>query len=178
MLLRLILDYRMIALKLTNTKNFMNTLLRTECFDHFLLQEATISSGATFVIDGHVPKGYYTDEEIEEFGIAGCSCLPFRMLRGSCFDIIKGKKTPSSFSFVFLLSPDNLEKTLKSLQSSFTANDITALFINVRFQNGELMLTTGISYRTFQLDKSLDKEWDQLVQKFLTQHEVEYDLVS
>ena len=30
----------MIALELTDIKNFMNKLLRSEVFDHFLLQEA------------------------------------------------------------------------------------------------------------------------------------------
>lgn len=165
----------MIALKLTNTKNFMTTLLKTDCFDNFLLQEATINAGATYQIDGRMPKDYYTSEEVEEYGIAGCEFLPFSMLRGNCFDLIKGKKTPSAFSFVFLLSPENLEKTLTALKSNFTTNDVTALFINIRFQGGALTLTTGISYRTFQMDKSLDQDWDQMVRKFLFQHEVEFE---
>lgn len=165
----------MIALKLTNIKNFMNTFLRTDCFDHFLLQEATIASGATYVIDGRMPKDFYTKEETEELGIAGFSCLPYGMLRGNCFDLVKGKKTPSSFSFVLLLSPDNLEKTLAALKSDFTINDVTALFINIRFQNGLLTLTTGVSYRTFRLDKSLDQDWDRMIEKFLTKQNIEFD---
>ncbi len=168
----------MIALKLTNTKNFMNTLLRGECFDHFLLKEATISSGASFVIDGTIPADFYTEEEKEEMGICGYGFLPFSELRGNCFDLMKGKKTPSSFSFVFLLSPDNMKKTLVAMQSSFTENDIAALFMNIRYTAGELMLTTGISYKTFSMDKSLDKEWDAMVCKFLTKNEIEFEEIS
>ncbi|MBQ1682571.1 MAG: hypothetical protein II067_10230 [Agathobacter sp.] len=167
----------MIAIKLTNHKNFMNALLRTDVFDHFLLQEATIAAAATYHIDGRMSREYYTQEEIDELGIAGYPCLPYGMLRNTCFDLIKGKKTPSAFNFVLMLSPDNLAKTLASLGSTFTIHDIGALFINLRFADGIMMLTTGVSYRTFQLDKSLDGQWDHLIQKFLDKHEIAFEIL-
>ena len=79
----------------------MNKLLRMEIFDNFLLQEAVITKAASYVIDGHLQKGFYSSTELEENGIAGYSILPFRMLRTNCFDLIKGRQTPSSFKFVF-----------------------------------------------------------------------------
>ena len=94
----------MISIELTDTKDFMNKLLRTEIFDNFLLQEAVITKAASYVIDGHLQKGFYSSTELEENGIVGYSILPFRMLRTNCFDLIKGRQTPSSFKFVFLLS--------------------------------------------------------------------------
>ena len=95
----------MIALELTDIKTFMNKLLRSEVFDHFLLQEAVITNSATYTINGQITKGFYTEEELDELQLNGCRFLPFSMLKGNCFDLIKGKKTPSSFRFVFLLSP-------------------------------------------------------------------------
>ena len=71
----------MISIELTDTKDFMNKLLRTEIFDNFLLQEAVITKAASYVIDGHLQKGFYSSTELEENGIAGYSILPFRMLR-------------------------------------------------------------------------------------------------
>jgi hypothetical protein len=165
----------MIALRLTDLKSFMNELLRTETFDHFLLQEAVIVSAATYVIDGHITKDFYSAQELEELGLAGCSVLPFSFLRGSCFDLIKGKKTPASFRFVFELSPENLRRTLESVHSSYTASDLSGVFINLKFQNQMLTLTTGISYRIFSTDKSLDVEWDTLVKKFLTMHQIAFE---
>ena len=81
----------MISIELTDTKGFMNKLLRTEIFDNFLLQEAVITKAASYVIDGHLQKGFYSSTELEENGIAGYSILPFRMLRTNCFDLIKGQ---------------------------------------------------------------------------------------
>lgn len=165
----------MLALQLTDIKNFMNQLLRSETFDHFLLQEAVIHSGASYVIDGHINKGFYTEEEIETLRLTGCKALPFSMLRGNCFDLIKGKKTPSSFKFVFLLSPSNLEKTLASLHSSYTSQDISGIFLNLKYHNQVLTLTTGISYTIFSPDKSLEQEWDKLILRFLKQHDISFE---
>ena len=39
----------MISIELTDTKDFMNKLLRTEIFDNFLLQEAVITKAASYI---------------------------------------------------------------------------------------------------------------------------------
>lgn len=165
----------MIALSLTDLKGFMNTLLKTDTFDHFLLQEAVITGAVTYVIDGHITKDFYTSAELEELQIANYPALPFSMLRGNCFDLIKGKKAPVSFRFVFELSPENLRRTLESVHSSYTASDLAGFFLNLKFQNQLLTLTTGISYRIFSADRSLDAEWDKLVKRFLAQHQISFE---
>ena len=85
------------------------------------------------------------------------------------------KKTPSYFKFSLLLSPENLKRTLSQTGSSFTENDISAVFLNIRFQNGELTVTTGISYRIFSTDKTLEHEWDTLLKRFLTKNQISFD---
>lgn len=165
----------MIALQLTDIKNFMNKLLRSETFDHFLLQEAVIHSGASYIIDGKLNKEFYDQSELEELGIEHFHFLPFSMLRGNCFDLIKGKKTPTSFKFVFLLSPENLSRTLASTGTVFTENDITGIYLNLKYQNQLLTLTTGISYTIFSTDKTLELQWDHLVRKFLKQNDISFE---
>ncbi len=167
----------MTALELTNIGDFMNKLLRTDTFDHFLLQEASICAGATYIIDGRIVEGYYTAEEIEEQHLQGLQLLPFSHLRSKCFDLIKGKKTPTSFKFIFLLSPENLANTLRSLDSSFTPEDISGIYINIRYQNQLLTLTSGVSYATFSMDHSLEGEWDHLVTRFLSQKNIAWEKI-
>lgn len=165
----------MIALELTDVKDFMNKLLRSETFDHFLLQEAVITSGATYTINGQITKGFYSEEELAELHLEGCRFLPFSMLKTNCFDLIKGKKTPSAFRFVFLLSPENMQKTLNAVGSSYKTSDVTGMYINLKYQNQLLSLTTGIAYNIFSTDKTLENEWDKMVVKFLKQHEIAYE---
>ena len=52
----------MIALKITNVKQFMAKLLGSEDFDSFLLEEAAISTYNTFMIDGHQNRDFYSTE--------------------------------------------------------------------------------------------------------------------
>jgi len=165
----------MIALELTDVKDFMNKLLRSATFDHFLLQEAVITSGATYTINGQITKGFYSEEELKELQLEGCRFLPFSMLKTNCFDLIKGKKTPSAFRFVFLLSPENMQKTLNAVGSSYKPSDVTGMYINLKYQNQLLSLPTGIAYNIFSTDKSLENEWDKMVVKFLKQHEIAYE---
>ena len=163
----------MISIELTDTKDFMNKLLRTEIFDNFLLR-GRHHKGSLIRHRRSPAKGFYSSTELEENGIAGYSILPFRMLRTNCFDLIKGRQTPSSFKFVFLLSPENMEHTLSSLHSAFTVSDISGFFINIRYQSQLLTLTTGISYNIFSADKTLDSEWDKLVMKFLANNDINF----
>jgi len=165
----------MIALKLPEVRVFMNKLLCTEIFDNFLLQEASIQGNISYHIEGALHTGFYSEEELEQEHLTGLSFIPYGKVRTQCFDLIKGKRTPSFFKFVLLLSPANLEKTLQQTGSSLTTRDVTAAFINLKFQNNSLLLTTGISYRTFSIDKTLDREWDVLIKKFLKNHEIIFE---
>ena len=163
------------ALKLTDIKDFMHKLLKSETFDHFLLQEAVITSAASYVIDGRINRDFYSEEELDSLGIKDFRFLPYAMLRGNCFDLIKGKRVPSSFKFVLLLSPENLKRTLQSISCPFSENDITGVFLNINFRDQVLSLTTGVSCRVFSADKTLDHEWDRLVRQFLKQHEISFE---
>ncbi len=167
----------MIALQIMEIKDFMNKLLRTAMCDHFLLQEADITQNVTYSINGSLQKSFYNADEQEELGLGGLAFAPFSLLRGNCFDLIRGKKTPIYFKFVFSLSPQNIENTLRHTASSFTAQDIFSMNMIFTFQNGKLICTTGISYRTFSMDRMLEKEWDILVQKFLSKNQITYEML-
>lgn len=165
----------MIALNISEIKDFMNKLLCTETFDNFLLKEATIQNSMTYSLDGTLNTDFFSSEELETAGLTGLAFLPYGQVRTQCFNLIKGKRTPSYFKFVLLLSPANLTRTLEQLHSSFTPEDITGMFLNLKFQNGKLLLTTGISYRIFSVDKSLEQEWDSLMKRFLKNHEIAFE---
>lgn len=165
----------MIALKLTDIKTFMNQLLCSEIFDNFLLPEATISKDATFHIDGHINASFYSAEEQEEQGLTDYQILPYSKLRPTCYQLIRGKHTPVYFKFILMLSPENTANTLARSESGFTANDVKGIFLNLTYQNGLLALTTGISYAIFSTNRTLEREWDVMLKKFLDKHGVEFE---
>ena len=148
----------MIALKLKNTKNFMTHLLLSDTFDNFLFIEGEIVTFNTFTIDGYIQKGFY-EESMDVYS-------SWKQLRELCFSIIKGKRTPLSFRFVFSLSPENIARLIEQKELDFQATDVQGLYLNIRFDGARLQCITGTSLNTFSMDKSLEREWDAMVPRF------------
>ena len=55
--------------------------------------------------------------------------------------------------------------------------DQISLGINLRFSQGEVIITTGVSYNIFTLDKSAEKAWDEYIPSFLESNGIEADLL-
>ncbi len=164
------------AFYIKDHRQFMNHLLRSELFDHFLLTEASIHGAVTYEIDGHINRDFFDSAEIEALTADGSSYLPFAKLRPVCYELIRGTHTPLYLKFVFLLSPKNAENTIAAAETTLTAQDITGIFLNLTFRDGSMVLTTGVSYRTFLPDRSFDNAWDALAARFLSAHGIDFDV--
>lgn len=164
----------MIALQFTEIKPFMNKLLASDMFHHFLLSEATIVNGVTYSIDGHISRKDET-ELCEDYPHALAS---YEKMQSHIYDMIKGTHTPSYMKFVFCLSPENVAKTLASVGSSLHPEDLSGMYINLTYQNDQILATTGVSYSIFTKDKTLEQEWDRLVRVFFTKNELNFELLS
>ena len=165
----------MIALSILNIKEFMNILLRTEAFDSFLLSEGSITTYMTFLLEGRPNTDFFSPEDEAYHQILSESYIPFFLLRPTCFDLIKGKRTPSSFKFVFQLSSENQARTISSIGGSFSSEDIQGMYLNLIYQNQQLTCTTGVSCRVFSMDKSLEHAWDEMVKRFLKNHKIPFE---
>lgn len=151
---------------------FMGLLLKGNIFDQFLLSQASIHTAVNFQVDGKFHTDFYSEEEMAEKQLEGMEYMPYRELRPIFFSLIKGRHAPSYFKFVLMLSPSNLENTIRSCGTSLSPSDVSAAFLTITYRNDQLLLTTGISYRSFTLDKSFEKEWDLYAAKFLKKHKI------
>ena len=155
------------SFELTEQKDFMNRLLCSPLFDNFLLSEASIHSAVNYEINGHLNPGFYSEEELAEQQLEGLSFLPYGRLRPVFFELIRGKHAPSFMKFVLQLSPEHQKKTVSASGTSIPYTDITAVYLNIVYQNEMLRMTTGVSYRYFVLDKSFEREWERYAENFL-----------
>ena len=165
----------MIALKITNVKQFMGKLLASEAFDAFLLEEASISTYNTFLIDGHQNRDFYSSEEWEDKEIRPFDFTTWKQIRPICYSLIKGTKTPSAFKFILHLMPDYLASILKEQDTTVTPQQIKALVLTVKYDGTTLTLITGTAFHTFIMDKSVDVLWDNAVKMFLDKREISYE---
>lgn len=154
----------MIALQTDELKEFTRQLFIGSTFDHFLVREAQIVTFNNFQIDGHIRPGYYSKDEMEMQNMETFSA--WSTLRPFCFSLIKGKRLPESFYIVMQLSGKEKEAFLDGRGIGFSANEVSGLYLNIRYEDKLITCITGTSVTRFTMDKSLEREWDQAVKEF------------
>ena len=153
----------MVGLKIEEVKEFTSKLFVKENFDSFLVKEVQIVTFSSFTIDGHIRKGYFTDEEMEEIGKEGFAS--WKMLRPVCFGLIKGRRLPESFRIVLQLPRSQVERFAAGQGAD--SEQIQGMYLNIRYEDGALYCITGLSLGFFTLDKTLEDMWDSAAQDFL-----------
>ena len=157
----------MIAIQIKNIKGFMNSLLLKDTFDHFLVSEASITTFTTFSVSGDLRKEFFDPDQADQEDLASRNQVSWKEIRSFCLSVIKGKRTPLSFKFVFQLPPKQIQKLLEEYDLPFQPEDVYGLFFNCQYHSEMLTLTTGSSLRVFTLDRSLDQAWDRMLTEFL-----------
>ena len=165
----------MIALKILKQKNFMAKLLTTELFDNFLVEEVTIDTFNTFTIDGRIHKEFYKDLD-EPGDDANSEFSSWAKIRPIALSLIKGKQTPLGFKFILHLGNDDKLSLLRDADMDISPDQLS-LGIGIKYSQGEVIITTGVSYQLFTLDKSAEKAWDEYIPSFLESNDIEADLL-
>ena len=88
--------------------------------------------------------------------------------------MIKGKRSPLRFKFVFHLMPDYVPGVLKGADSSITADQVKALVLTVRYDGSSVSLVTGTAFCSFVMDRTLDAQWDRTMRQFLSKKGIAY----
>ena len=163
----------MISLKIPGVKIFMTKLLTQNVFDAFLLKEMDLHTFTNFTINGQFNEDFFTNEELEERGDRKHTL--WNDVRPIAFSMIKGNKTPLHLKIVFQLPKEYTEQVAERLAGRIRPEEIGGLYMNVRFDKGELHIITGTAIKTFILDKTLEQEWDNEVKNFLRKQGIDFE---
>ena len=161
----------MVAFKIVDVKNFMNKLLIGEVFDNFLLVSFEISSFAKVTIDGVRNEAWYEDSE------SPGRYLSWKELRNKVSLLVKGDRIPLTMKAVFRLSETNTEKVAAKLGVNDAAEKDYGLFFNLKFENNELNIVTGVSVTDFLISKELGNLWDEDLLKFLKYYQITVEML-
>lgn len=148
----------MIALKITDTKDFMTKLLAADTFDTFLFSEGTVTTFTTFAMDGTWHPEFFGEKEHTP--------LTWKLMRPVIYSLVRGKHTPIQMRIVLKLADYNVESLLRQSGLSLASEQVDGLFLNLNYGKDEVSVTTGTSLKIFTLDRSLDRIWDDMVRKF------------
>lgn len=166
----------MVCLKIKNTKAFMQKFLMTEDFADFLLVEAQIDTFVSYMIDGRVRKEFYTREEQELQELPEFAA--WELMRPQVLQIVKGKRTPLFMKLVLVCMPRKVKACLEAVESQAGSESfVKYLLCTVKYENGVITLTGGISYQGFTMDKSPEKCWDRKLCGLLEEMGLAYEIL-
>ena len=77
---------------------------------------------------------------------------------------------------VLQLGKKQVERFLADRQLSVRAEQVGGMYLNIRYENGELYCVTGTAVNFFTLDKSLNDEWDEAVKGFFREKGIPFTI--
>jgi len=163
----------MISLNIPEVKAFMAKLLTNTTFDAFFLKEMELQTFTGFTITGQFNEAFFTKEELEER--AENKAILWSEVKQIVLSMIKGSKTPLSLKIIFQLSKEQCEILINNLGGKLRIEEVGGLYLNVRFEKGELRIITGTAIKTFTLDKTLEQEWDIKVKAMLKEQGIIFE---
>lgn len=149
----------MIVLEL-NAKTCMSHLLLKPTFHRYSFIEGEVTTFNKFHIDGRIHKDFFDETPERDYS-------SWKEVQEYFFSVIRGKRTPLNFKLTLSLAPEDFSGFLNARALSFRPDEIQGLYLNFRYADDTLRCVTGISMKTFTLDKSLEGEWDKYAEKIL-----------
>ena len=163
------------AFHITETGSFMAKLLSGSSFDAFLMEEASIHMAVLWQADGHLNRDFYTAQEWENREERPYDLAQWEEVRPDFRSIIKGTRVPASFRFVLHLKPEAAAALLKAAAPETAADNVAAMVLTIRYDEKGVILVTGLSVRSFSVDRTPEKVWDEAVQNFLASKEIAFE---
>ncbi len=144
--------------EISNKKEFMLKLLKTDLFDSFEMREVILHTAFKMIIDGKRNKDYYDTANSAEYSLY----ITWGEIRKYIYDLIQGSRSPSYMKIILAAN----DKKTASL-----SEDASAFFLNISYKDNGLICSTGVSYKSFTLDQGADKIWDKRIKDFLFQYD-------
>ncbi len=138
----------MIELVSTNNKVFMSHILKNTTFDKFLLKKAEIDIAISYRIFGELVEN-------------GDELVCWSDVKDDVYTILKNKQTPKSMKFVFGVNKEATEKL-----AGEHLEQVNGFNVTIFFDGKVIKVVTGVNYKTFVLDKTIDKKFDDMIYSY------------
>lgn len=162
----------MLSIRIPNQKDFTTRLFAQEDFDDLLLDSAVFRVYADYTIDGHINSSYFD----QDAGEPNQSFLPWAKYRPVCFQMIKGNRKPTYFKLVFRMNDAHCRQFEQHAGISLDSLSVSALFLNIRYDNNIILITTGVSLKSFSMDCIVETAFEQYILQYFRNKKLEFDI--
>jgi hypothetical protein len=138
----------------SDVRAFMDKLLRGQTFYAFEVRDIEIFALTQVTLSGKL------DNSFLEVPTESAFCT-WALLQPYVFTLIKGTRRPKSIKLTLTMPKEQME----------TLHQNAALCaLNIRFMDGEILITTATSQKTFVPDKSVEHIWDDYATHFFQEN--------
>lgn len=162
------------SFEIKDIRGFMAHLLTHDTFDEFTVSEADVTTFASFSIDGTINRDFFTKEEQESDSFPKRKYVKYASLRKYLYELIKGRRTPTSVRIIFLAPESVIDGILEQTDTTFVKNDINSLAVTVSYRNGTVSALTGTNLKVFSPDRSVENAWDDYFGHFLSENHIDF----
>lgn len=130
-------------------RDFSRLLFLEDHFDAYLLIRARFVTDFTTDFDGTLTDG------------TAAGYNPWGKIKSSAFQLIKGSVPPKSFSVMLALPVEKTRALLQEAADTGAGEESPLLLLNIRYQQEKLLITTGLSEKSFQPGSPIGPLWDR-----------------
>lgn len=160
------------GIQIEDTKTFMSKLLIKDTFNAFRTHEVSLTTFATFNIIGNLNSDFFDSDEL--MNLRDTDYALWDKIKPIMYSLIKGNKLPHSFKIVFSMLPENTAKIIHNNGININPDDVSGLFVTIKYENDSVTIITGTSLKVFTMDKSLEQVWDKSFCDFLKANEIPF----
>ncbi len=150
-----------------NPQNLAARLFTDKTFDNFLLAEASFATDYIVSVDGSCQRKAVGDPENAAPETGAESHIRWKSFRPVALQLVRGTRPPQAFHIVLMLSRRKLQDFITASRCEIDPEDVAGLYINLRFQEEKLTVTTGCALKIFTPDRTLENAWDRQVENFI-----------
>ncbi len=159
----------------SDVRAFMRVLLSDPLLHSWQLREAELNTLSFISIDGKVNMEYLTEEEKAK---RTSPYLTWEEAQPRIRSLIQGGSTPTYMSITLAMEPSKFR--------GMPEGALESLLLNIRYEtvtpsenkeeapkpgaNRRLTLITGVSMKTFSMDKGPERMWDEAIPKYFAAH--------
>ena len=151
----------MLSVKINDPEKLTRLLFEEEAFDRFTVHSALLQTDLRLSIDGR------------PLGETASKAVYWKNVRESFSSLITKTGELKSFRLV-LLTPEESTRYIQE-KSGFRDCPVSSFSMNfTKKEDGTVLVSAGVSYSGFSLDKSAERYWDSQVETFLKSRGVEF----
>lgn len=152
----------MFAGTVEDLKLFMSELLIRDTFDSWEVVEARAETFYELSINGRIKRSFFDDEtEVPR------DFVTWKEIKDVFYRMIRGKRLPGLFRLVLCKEMTETERILRECGHSECEG--SRLLLNIRYGDGRCVLTSGVSHKSFTMDRSLEQTWEAELRQFMKQ---------